>query len=142
MWSFTILFLVMYIGLITPVRIAFLEDNGEYFVIDTIIDVCFLLDIILNFFFIEDNAVGETMYEQKDIVIHYLTGWFWVDLISSIPIELFTRSMNGSSKGTLGIKFAKFMKAARLYKMVKVIKIVNKKHKGLEAIMSKISIPP
>jgi hypothetical protein len=53
----------MYIGLVIPVRIAFLEDNGEYVVIDTIIDIFFLIDVVLNFFFIEENASGELMFD-------------------------------------------------------------------------------
>ena len=45
--------------------------------------------IILNFFHSYiDKSTGETIIENKKIVINYLKGWFCIDFISSFPFEL------------------------------------------------------
>ena len=53
-------------------------------VFDTIIDVFFLLDILINF-----NTgyykKGVLIMNRKDIIVNYLKTWFILDLLASFP---------------------------------------------------------
>jgi hypothetical protein len=40
---------------------------------------------------------GVLVHERSKIAVHYLSGWFWLDLFSSLPYDL----MFGSDYGLL-----------------------------------------
>ena len=48
------------------------------------IDVCFMVDVLLNF----NTGIlkkGMILMTHKAIICEYLSFWFWVDVISSTP---------------------------------------------------------
>ncbi len=58
-WDLINLLLVLFIGINTPYRIAFQDqDSEEWMIIEGLIDLFFLLDIILTFF--------SAYYDQRD----------------------------------------------------------------------------
>ena len=64
------------------------ESLGDK-IFDFIIFALNAVYIILNFFHSYiDKSTGETIIENKKIVINYLKGWFCIDFISSFPFEL------------------------------------------------------
>ena len=64
------------------------ESLGDK-IFDFIIFALNAVYIILNFFHsYVDKSTGETIIENKKIVINYLKGWFCIDFISSFPFEL------------------------------------------------------
>ena len=64
------------------------ESLGDK-IFDFIIFALNAVYIILNFFHSYiDKSTGETIIENKKIVINYLKGWFSIDFISSFPFEL------------------------------------------------------
>jgi hypothetical protein len=53
---------------------------------EKIVDYIFLFDVALNFrTTYEDVNTTEEVLNDKKIFMHYLKGWFCVDLISSLP---------------------------------------------------------
>lgn len=69
-----------------PYRVCFIEETTtEWFIIDTILDALFAMDIIVNFnsAFIDDE--GNLVTKRKQITINYLKSWFTLDLIACIP---------------------------------------------------------
>lgn len=85
-----------YIATIGTWRIAFFDDNpwkepssGEKFFefIDSVIDVTFGVDILVNFFSPYDRIDGSLEYNLKRIAFNYLTGFFPIDLVASIPYK-------------------------------------------------------
>jgi hypothetical protein len=61
---------------------------------------------------------------HKKIAIKYLSGWFWIDLFSIMPIEVILNA--ALNKG--GAKFnvlAKFPRIARLYSLVRFIRLTK-----------------
>ena len=56
------------------------------------IDVCFMLDVIFNFrTAISTHGSTRLVYSQKRVAWEYLTGWFFVDFVSSIPYSIIFR---------------------------------------------------
>ena len=73
-----------------PFNIAFVPINEApvWFVIDTIIDFLFITDIIINFFSAYQDDEGNLITENRKIARKYLKSWFFIDIISSVPLNL------------------------------------------------------
>jgi hypothetical protein len=92
----TILFYVV----VVPLRLAFhdtvpgssfLKAEGVWLTIDITADLMFLFDICLNF----RTAVkidGVLVKSGKDIACHYVSNWFFPDLLASFPTSFVTNS--------------------------------------------------
>jgi len=84
-WDYYMTFLVLFISFVVPFRVAFVEDTNESSDWDWIllaIDICFFVDIVLNFFTAYVNENKEYVLERKIIIRHYVLTWFFLDLIS------------------------------------------------------------
>ena len=76
-------------------------------VLFTILDVWFALDIVLNFRTGFVNH-GTVVMDPKKIASNYLSTWFVVDLLGTLPFELMIRSAQVSSRKSL--KLSKYFK--------------------------------
>jgi hypothetical protein len=52
------------------------------------VDVTFVIDILINFRTTFVNGQDEVVSHPGRIAIHYLTGWFLIDLVAAIPFDL------------------------------------------------------
>ena len=94
-WDVINMLLVLFVSVTTPARIAFTEeDNLEWTVIGLIVDVLFLVDLVLNFFSAYHDKELNLIDDRVKITKRYLRGWFFVDLISIVPISLITKAGN------------------------------------------------
>lgn len=128
-WDVVSLFMVVIDSVVLPFQLAYYMDNDvdAWFVLGTIF---FGSDIILNFFTgyeagraSKTEAAGNVVTSHRRIAKHYVTGWFTIDLISTIPWGLFFTSLGSSGrvlKLTKIAKLARFLRLARLMKMMKV----------------------
>jgi len=90
-WDMAIIILAVYNCFFIPFEVAYepawMEGAG-FFVLNSVIDFCFLLDIIVNFrTTYYDPHTGDEVTNKRKIAIHYLRGRFWIDLFSTIPID-------------------------------------------------------
>jgi hypothetical protein len=77
--------------IITPINIAFPEfrrNNISFNIFMYCIDFIFLLDLIINFFTAFKDEKGNIVDDLKLIAFKYLTGWFTIDLISILPMDI------------------------------------------------------
>ena len=84
-WDLLLLLAIIYQSIMLPTRISFETETTDFlFYLEVWIDISFMFDIILNFNtgFYKD---GKLMMTRKMIFIDYISLWFWVDLVSSIP---------------------------------------------------------
>ena len=109
-----ILLLTFYTSLLVPYHAAFKSkslDDVPLLVVDSIVDVIFFIDIILNFHttyvhtstiflvysfhhdqIVESNFVlesGEVISDPKRIRKTYLKSWFVIDLLACLPYDVF-----------------------------------------------------
>ena len=105
----------MYATIITPYRIAFYDiDSIGWIIADTTVDLLFLADLILNFFFAYYDEDEKLIYDRKKIALKYLTGWFIIDFVAIVPFGLFqSRDYNSLSRLT---------RLPRLYRLLKLTK--------------------
>lgn len=60
-----------------------------YVISDTIIDACFVIDIVINFrSCYVDTRTDELVEDPKLIAANYMKGRFWVDLVASLNFDL------------------------------------------------------
>lgn len=52
------------------------------------VDVTFIIDILINFRTTYVNAADEVESDPAKIALHYLRGWFLIDLVAAIPFDL------------------------------------------------------
>lgn len=91
-WDWMILILTFYTAVTVPYNSAFKNktmDQVPLLVIDSIVDVVFFIDIILNFHTTFVGASGEVISDPKIIRMNYLKSWFVIDLLSCLPYDVF-----------------------------------------------------
>lgn len=75
-----------------PYNVAFKNKTSEdvsLLVVDSIVDVIFFIDIVLNFHTTFVGPGGEVVSDPKVIRTNYLKSWFIIDLLSCLPYDVF-----------------------------------------------------
>ncbi|XP_037088255.1 potassium voltage-gated channel protein eag-like [Pollicipes pollicipes] len=91
-WDWAILCLTFYTAIMVPFNVAFKNKTSEdvsLLVVDSIVDVIFFIDIVLNFHTTFVGPGGEVVSDPKIIRMNYLKSWFIIDLLSCLPYDVF-----------------------------------------------------
>lgn len=91
-WDWIILCLTFYTAIMVPYNVAFKNKTSEdvsLLVIDSIVDVVFFIDIVLNFHTTFVGPGGEVVSDPKVIRKNYFKSWFLIDLLSCLPYDVF-----------------------------------------------------
>ena len=91
-WDWVILCLTFYTAIMVPYNVAFKNKTSEdvsLLVVDSIVDVIFFIDIVLNFHTTFVGPGGEVVSDPKIIRMNYLKSWFIIDLLSCLPYDVF-----------------------------------------------------
>uniref|UniRef100_A0A061QTN1 Potassium sodium hyperpolarization-activated cyclic nucleotide-gated channel protein n=1 Tax=Tetraselmis sp. GSL018 TaxID=582737 RepID=A0A061QTN1_9CHLO len=129
-WDLFILLLLVYICFAAPVVVCF-DITIEYGVHDmwyweTFVTAMFALDIILNFNTAYTDADENLVTDRRKIAVHYLTGWFVIDIAAVLPYEAMTPNAE-AEVGQLakGLRLARFTRILRLLRVVKLIRVLK-----------------
>ena len=133
-WDILIIVCIIYTIIVLPFRIAFDFEPTDLLaiIIEGIMDLFFIIDLGLNFFFSYKNASERQVLSLKKTSLTYLKTWFLLDFVSSIPFTWISLQIQDNNSTNID-KFESFAKIARLYKMSKwirilrIFKIINKK---------------
>ncbi|KAF2882474.1 hypothetical protein ILUMI_23699, partial [Ignelater luminosus] len=134
-WDWLILVLVMYTAIFTPYVAAFLLSEPDYsnkkskkygddpiVLIDLIVDVTFIVDILINFRTTYVSGNDEVVSHPGRIAVHYLKGWFLIDLVAAIPFDLLLFGSDTDETTTL----IGLLKTARLLRLVRVARKIDR----------------
>ncbi|KAF8794726.1 Potassium voltage-gated channel subfamily H like protein [Argiope bruennichi] len=127
-WDWIILLLVIYTAIFTPYVAAFLlneerlDNDGPIVIIDLIVDVMFIIDILINFRTTYVNSNDEVVSHPGKIAVHYLRGWFIIDVVAAIPFDLLLVGKNSDETTTL----IGLLKTARLLRLVRVARKIDR----------------
>lgn len=111
---------------ITPYEIAFdheLSNNPSIFLVNSIIDFIFFIDIILNFrtsFYI--SSTGDEIFDGRLIAKNYLMGNFWFDILSCFPSDVILSNTNTSLEFSTVLALFGLLK---LYRISRLNRIIN-----------------
>ena len=124
-WDIFIVILLLYTSIFLPYQLAFDEYiNESWESIDDVLDIIFLADIILNF----NTAIilnnGKVVNELKEIAYRYLKTWFFIDLISSLPLNRVAQ-FSGQRRESSFNRFLRILKINRVYRISKFFKVIK-----------------
>ena len=119
-WDMYVVFLLLFISILVPYRLAFFpEDDFQMMMIYAVIDTCFFIDLIMTFFTTTvDPRTQMYITDRRIIAKNYLRFWFWIDMISILPFDAVSSSMDA---GVL-IRFAKI---GKLYKLIRLSRLAK-----------------
>jgi len=93
------------------------------FLIDRAVDAFLIADLSLNFFTGTVGRTGRVTLQREAVVLEYVTGWFALDLVSSVPYELIL--MMAYPEQVLGWSRPVLAGAATLGQVFKLIKLTR-----------------
>ncbi|XP_035388576.1 LOW QUALITY PROTEIN: potassium voltage-gated channel subfamily H member 1a [Electrophorus electricus] len=118
-WDWVILILTFYTAIMVPYNVSFKtkQNNVAWLVVDSIVDVIFLVDIVLNFHTTFVGPAGEVISDPKLIRMNYLKTWFVIDLLSCLPydvINAFEKMDEGMSSLFSSLKVVRLLRLGRV----------------------------
>lgn len=102
-----------------------LEKKSFLYYMETLIDITFKFDIVINFFTAFERSDGEMEYRLKRIAINYITGFFCIDVISTFPFDIFSSEGNENDPVLKANNFLKLARLQSLYSMMRIIRILK-----------------
>jgi len=132
-WTFTIVILLLAAAILTPLYISFASDDDETFTfLNDIFDICFALDIILNFLTAYVDIDRRIVWDQKKIAKRYLQSWFAVDLIAVLPFEIISswifdayHSSDQTSQLFRLFRIPRLIRLLKIFRLIKMLKIFS-----------------
>lgn len=142
-WSMFMLLVTSYAVVYDPYELAFLKEESENWQVDIFLTCCFLCDIIINFNTAPYNMQTDNfLIDRAAIAKQYVTGWLWVDVVSTIPwdeiFKLLAASMKHAdensdqgvqtiSRGVRLLRLLRLLRVFRYYKLRKFLINVEEK---------------
>ncbi|XP_023234113.1 potassium voltage-gated channel protein eag-like isoform X1 [Centruroides sculpturatus] len=126
-WDWVILCLTFYTAIMVPYNVAFKNKTSEdvtLLVLDSIVDVIFFIDIVLNFHTTFVGPGGEVVSDPKIIRMNYLKSWFIIDLLSCLPYDVFNAFDHDDDQG-IGSLFSA-LKVVRLLRLGRVVRKLDR----------------
>nr|XP_046492999.1 potassium/sodium hyperpolarization-activated cyclic nucleotide-gated channel 1-like [Neodiprion pinetum] len=91
-WESSMILVVIASILFQPFHVTFHHDSeiGEWFFIAVFLNSILLIDIVLWFMTgHHDFRTNVVVLEPKIVARKYIMGWFWIDALPALPIELY-----------------------------------------------------
>lgn len=127
-WDIWTAALILYSIVSIPLKIGFqIQSDVNDNIFDYIIDCFFFIDIIATF---NTAIVGDNdklISNRTTIALRYLRFWFWIDIVSTIPIdtivELALTENNGNA--LTAIRLIRIIRLIRLIKLARIFRLRN-----------------
>ncbi|XP_060536412.1 potassium/sodium hyperpolarization-activated cyclic nucleotide-gated channel 3 isoform X2 [Cylas formicarius] len=128
-WDLCMLLLLVANLIILPVAISFFNDDlsTRWIAFNCLSDTIFLIDIVVNFrtgIMQQDNA-EQVILDPKLIARHYLRTWFFLDLISSIPLDYIFLIFNQFQEYGDSFQILHAGRALRILRLAKLLSLVR-----------------
>lgn len=140
-WDMMQVIFLCFVTYTVPYRAGFgveIELLSMWWYLDTIIDLYFVIDLVLNFFtaFYDTNGVREGRLPV--IAKSYLRGWFAIDFVSCLPVQYIMLLVDSGNQDDSGgnLRVIKTLRLMRLSKMLRLarIKRILAKYENLEFV--------
>ncbi|KAF4678076.1 Potassium voltage-gated channel sub H member 5 [Perkinsus chesapeaki] len=137
-WDILLLAIILYQAFSVPVIIAFpyIQLSPAYEVFEHIVTVFFIIDILVNFSTGYQKANGIIEMGAKEAALHYLKGWFILDLIASFPYAWMMTAIGGTdSAGARGPNLLRILRVGRIARGLKLVRVLK-----LKSVMDELSM--
>ena len=121
-WDAFLAIAVIYNAVFCPFHLAFNVEMGAFHeLMYRVVDVVFIVDIFVNFNTGFYDAGNNLVMDRQRISDRYITSWFSIDVISSIPLDLFFRE----SSVTDSVSALRLTKLLRMFKLMKMLSVLR-----------------
>lgn len=129
-WDLCMLLLLVANLIILPVGISFFNDDFDtrWIIFNCLSDTIFLVDIIVNFRtgILQTDNSEQVILEPKLIARNYLRSWFFLDLISSLPLDyLFLMFNQDVGEGIQILHAGRALRILRLAKLLSLVRLLR-----------------
>lgn len=123
-WDLCIFIQTLFLSYWIPFSLSFLQDQVPYEMnIFEIIITCFFLCDILITFNTSLYSKGSLIKNRLEIIKRYLKSAFFIDFISSFPLEwLFSSPLSNSNSSNSFLSIIRLLKFVRIFRLLKLIK--------------------
>lgn len=120
-WDVLILVMIIYSAIVVPYRICFESPaSGLMWVFEQILTLVFIVDVVFNFNTAHSDNAETWVVDRREIACRYLSGWFWIDVPSCVPVELLDLVLEGEQKQMGLLRFLRLFRLIRLLRLLKV----------------------
>ena len=117
--------LIVYSVITVPYRLAFQEpESNTTMIVNTIIDLLFATDILLNFFCAYFDDEGKLITGRVEVITNYMKTWFFIDFFATFPIDGVVQLANPGSESNSG-RSAKILRVLRLFRLFKLARLLK-----------------
>eukprot|EP00118_Oscarella_pearsei_P020671 m.225568 g.225568 ORF g.225568 m.225568 type:complete len:845 (+) comp40016_c0_seq15:300-2834(+) len=134
LWNWFIILLCIYTAIAVPYNIAF--GNTGLITFNLVVDFMFIIDVILNFRTTYVSSAGRLVVDPKHISRRYLRGWFAVDCISALPLELAYFFISSSSSSlVMLVHVPKLLRLSYMHRLTHKLESVTRYAFGLSILI-------
>ena len=120
------IFLVLYSATYEPYKAAFLIQFVTVAdTLDIIVDVCFWVDIVLNFFTGYEKTAGVEL-DKRNVAVHYLKGWFIIDLAATFPWDVLVTPTEETENSLRQLSLLRLLRLIRVLRILRLGRIVER----------------
>jgi hypothetical protein len=128
-WSCFLGILLVYTAVLTPYKMALVDNESEikngWLIADTIVDAGFILDILININMPHVFPDGTIEQSRKVIFFRYLRGWLLIDVCASFPVTFFEMMMIRNGEDRKNPDFVRLTRIPRMYRLVRVSRMIK-----------------
>jgi hypothetical protein len=135
-WDSVLFFALVFTAFVTPFDVAFLHPpeslwESPLFIFNRVIDIIFIIDLLLQFVLQYQSKPTITeasrwISDQQKIAMHYLQGWFTLDVVSLLPsIADFIQKEDCLQESTDKTYLAKSLRIIRTLRLIKVLRLTR-----------------
>ena len=128
-WDAFLAICVIYNAIFCPFHLAFEVKMGAlHELMYRIVDIVFIVDIFVNFNTGFYDSANNLIMDRQRISDRYMTSWFAIDIVSSIPLDLIFKegspldNMN-SNADVSALRLTKLLRMFKLMKMASVLRV-------------------
>ena len=115
--------LVIYSSSWEPFVAAF-EERGEFTSgFSLFVDLCYWVDIVMNFFTGYEKTSGVEL-DSRAVARNYLCGWFAIDFIATFPWDVFLGEISGQDEEqSEPLQYAALVRLMRLIRILRILRL-------------------
>ncbi|CAD7696775.1 unnamed protein product [Ostreobium quekettii] len=124
-WDMAILALVTYNAVAVPFEVGFeVTKPAALTTFESYVDLCFFLDILMNFrtAYVDDH--GNMVRDEKKIARRYLRTWFPIDFCATVPVDTIANLLGANSGSSLTL--LAFLKTPRLLRLGRLLRFLDR----------------
>jgi hypothetical protein len=95
-----------------------------------VVDIFFLFDLVLNFFLkvkisgSDENNDQRSLITRYDIARNYILGWFIIDLVSVVPVDVISMSFETGSSSIEAVKLVRLLRLIKLMRFLRASRMM------------------